>query len=192
MALVTALVVVACGGNDDGSRTATGRCGFDGGRRCQPESQRVDRARPSFTNPTDITNPLFPSSRLTQVLQLGEEEGKPSRVEATRISTDGWSIALDYFAQADDGSVWYFGEAVSNYKDGVIADHEGTWIAGKDGPPGMIMPADPRPGGIYRPENIPGLVFEEDTVKSVGATVDGRLAVPLTDVGGDEDRETLG
>ncbi len=82
-------------------------------------------------------------------------------------------VALDYFAQADDGSVWYFGEAVSNYKDGVVADHEGSWIAGKDGPPGMIMPAHPKRGDVYRPENIPGLVFEEDTVQSAGATVDG-------------------
>jgi len=195
--LVTALVVVACGGNDDKPRAATARCGFDGGARCQPERRRVDRAKPSFTNPTDITNPLFPSTGLTQVIQLGEEERKPSRVEATRLPTTKtieWNgrrvetvvqqyvafldrrmveVALDYFAQADDGSVWYFGEAVSNYKDGDVADHEGTWTAGKDGPPGMIMPAHPKRGDVYRPENIPALVFEEDTVQSVGATVDG-------------------
>jgi hypothetical protein len=197
IALVTALVAGACGGNDDGPGAATGRCGFDGGARCQPESRRVDRSKPSFSHPTRITNPLFPVTGLTQVLQLGEEEGKPSRVEVTRLPTTKtieWNgrrvetvvqqfvayldrriieVALDYFAQADDGSVWYFGEAVSNYKDGVIADNEGTWLAGKDGPPGMIMPAHPEAGDVYRPENVPGLVFEEDTVKSVGETVDG-------------------
>lgn len=26
--------------------------------------------------------------------------------------------------------------------DGVLDNHDGTWLAGKDGPPGMIMPAD--------------------------------------------------
>jgi len=37
----------------------------------------------------------------------------------------------------------------------------------------MIMPADPRIGNVYRPENIPGLVFEEVTVKSIDETVGG-------------------
>ena len=31
----------------------------------------------------------------------------------------------------------------------------------------MIMPADPKVGDVYRPENIPGFVFEEVTVKAV-------------------------
>ncbi len=82
-------------------------------------------------------------------------------------------VATDFFAQADDGSVWYFGEDVANYVDGVLDNTDGTWLAGKDGPPGMIMPADPHVGDVYRPENIPGFVFEEVTVKSVTETVDG-------------------
>ena len=32
-------------------------------------------------------------------------------------------VARDYYAQADDGSVWYFGEDVDNYEDGVVVDH---------------------------------------------------------------------
>ena len=82
-------------------------------------------------------------------------------------------VAFDFFAQAVDGSVWYFGENVDNYVNGVVANHSGTWLAGKDGPPGMIMPADPQVGDVYRPENIPGLVFEEVTVKAIGKTVPG-------------------
>ena len=158
---------------------------------------RVDLAEPTFSDPTSITNPLFPISDLTQVLQLGEEAGEQLRHEVTlldetktvewngqRVETlvsqfvaygDGRILeaALDYFAQADDGSVWYFGEDVDNYEDGVVANHEGTWLAGRDGPPGMIMPADPQVGDVFRPENIPGLVFEEVTVTSVGDTVAG-------------------
>ena len=57
--------------------------------------------------------------------------------------------------------MWYFGEQVDNYVDGALDNHDGTWLAGRDGPPGMIMPARPRVGDVYRPENIPGLVFEE-------------------------------
>jgi hypothetical protein len=162
-----------------------------------PEGDRVDRARPSFTDPTRITNPRFPVAGLTQVLQLGHEGGKPLRVEVTRLPrprTIEWDgrrvgtvasqfvayldgriqeVAVDYFAQADDGSVWYFGEDVANYRDGTVADHDGSWLAGRDGPPGMIMPADPREGDVYRSENIPGLVFEQDTVRSTTGTVDG-------------------
>jgi hypothetical protein len=32
-------------------------------------------------------------------------------------------VALDYAAQGDDGSVWYFGEHVDNYKNGAVSDH---------------------------------------------------------------------
>lgn len=44
----------------------------------------------------------------------------------------------------------------------------------------MIMPGDPQIGDVYRPENIPGLVFEEVTVK----TVDMRVAGPYGPVEG--------
>jgi hypothetical protein len=161
------------------------------------DEARVDRARPGFPDPTRITNPRFPVAGLTQVLQLGHESGKPLRVEVTRLPRtrsfewDGRrvdtvasqfvaylggrirEVAIDYFAQAGDGSVWYFGEDVANYEDGTVADHDGSWLAGKDGPPGMIMPAEPRAGDVYRSENIPGLVFEQDTVRSTTGTVDG-------------------
>ena len=82
-------------------------------------------------------------------------------------------VARDWYGQADDGSVWYFGEDVFNYDEGILADTGGTWLAGKDGPVAMIMPANPEVGNVYRPENIPGLVFEEVTIKTVGLTVEG-------------------
>jgi hypothetical protein len=162
-----------------------------------PEGERADLAVPSFSDPTDVTNPLFPIGELHSALLLGKAEGKPLRVETTLLpgtKTIDWNgsqvetlesqyvafldgrlheVALDWYAQADDGSVWYLGEDVFNYEHGVIADTEGTWLAGREGPAAMIMPADPRVGDVYRPENAPGRVFEEVTVKSVGRTVDG-------------------
>jgi hypothetical protein len=89
-------------------------------------------------------------------------------------------IALDRYAQADDGSVWYLGEDVFDYDKGVVSATEGTWLAGREGPAAMIMPAHPKVGDVYRPENAPGIVFEEVTVKSVGKTVTG----PRGSVGG--------
>jgi hypothetical protein len=37
----------------------------------------------------------------------------------------------------------------------------------------MIMPGHPKVGDVYRTENIPGVAFEQVTVKRVGVTVDG-------------------
>src|SRR5215218_2140396 len=164
-----------------------------------PQSERVDLSMPTFSDPTNVTNPLFPVSKQESVLMLGHVDGKPFRTEVTllpetriiewqgqQVETlvsqyvaylDGriHEVAYDLYAQADDGSVWYFGEDVFNFEDGAIVDTHGTWIAGKDGPAAMIMPADPKVGDVYRPENIPGFVFEEVTVKSVDKRLEGPL-----------------
>jgi hypothetical protein len=164
-----------------------------------PESARVDLSMPNFSDPTNVTNPLFPVSKQDSVLMVGHVDGKPFRTEVTllpetriiewqgkRIETlvsqymaylDGriQEVAYDLYAQADDGSVWYFGEDVADFEDGAIVTKEGTWLVGKDGPAAMIMPADPKVGDAYRTENTPGIAFEEVTVKAVGKTLDGPL-----------------
>ncbi len=147
---------------------------------------------PSFTHPIEITNPFYPISLISHTIELGQEEGKPARLEVTLLPdtkmiawggqqtesrvvqfvahTDGKlvEVAYDYFAQADDGSVYYMGEDVSNYEDGKIADHEGSWLAGKDGaPPSLIMPAHPEVGQVFNPENLPGVVYETDEILSL-------------------------
>ena len=161
-------------------------------------AKRVDLVAPPFSRPTTITNPLFPISRLASVVLNGKVDGKAFRTETTLLADTRiieWSpgqcvktlvsqytayldgriqeVALDFYAQADDGSVWYFGEDVYNYKRGVVADTSGTWLAGKEGPAAMIMPANASVGVVNRPENIPGLVWEEVAVKTVGRTVSG-------------------
>lgn len=51
---------------------------------------------------------------------------------------------FDWYAQDKDGNVWYLGEAVDNYVDGVFANHGGSWEWGVDGAlPGIMMWADP-------------------------------------------------
>ncbi|MBC7790760.1 MAG: hypothetical protein H7Z74_12500 [Anaerolineae bacterium] len=164
-----------------------------------PRSQRVDLVTPTFSNPTSITNPLFPISSLSQVILVGFVDGVPFRTETTLLpGTRGIDlgygvvqtltseyvaylgrrieeVALDWYGQADDGSVWYFGEDVFNYEDGRVADTDGTWLACRDGPVAMIMPAIPRVRDVYRPENLFPLVFEEVAVTAVGQTVAGPL-----------------
>jgi hypothetical protein len=166
-------------------------------RRLAPDSQRVDLTVPTFSDPTKVTNPLFPISRLKSVVILGEVAGEPLKVETTLLpetKTVDWNgqrieclqsqflaylkgriteSAVDLYAQADDGSVWYFGEDVVDYEKGLAATTEGTWIVGVDGPGAMIMPAHPKIGNVYRTENIPGVAWEEVSVKRTDKTVQG-------------------
>ena len=165
-----------------------------------PDAQRVDLVAAAFSNSTHVNNPLFPISNLRSVVLNGQVDGKAFRVETTLLPETQiieWvpgqcvkvlvsqyvayingrldEVALDFYAQADDGSVWYFGEDVYNYADGVIADTAGTWRAGKEGPAAMIMPGQPKVGDAHRPENIPGLVFEEVAINQVNQSVAGPL-----------------
>lgn len=162
-----------------------------------PESLRVDLIQPSFTDPTDASNPLFPVGRLDRAVLLGRADGEHFRSETTRlrgtktIIIDGkpvetlisqyvaWvdrrihEVALDWYGQDDEGNVWYFGEDVFNYEDGVVVDTDGTWLAGEDGPVAMIMPEDPQVGDVWRPENACPIVFEEVTALETAVTVAG-------------------
>jgi hypothetical protein len=187
------------GDGDSAERPATIAQPALADERLAPQSSRVDLDSPRFSHPTSVSNPLFPVSQQKSVLLLGRVDGKPFRTEVTllpetrivewqgrRVETlvsqyvaflDGriHEVAYDLYAQDDDGAVWYFGEDVFNFGDGVITDTHGTWLAGRDGPAAMIMPAEPKVGDVYRPENIPGLVFEEVTVKAVGRRLAGSL-----------------
>jgi len=163
-----------------------------------PHDRRVDTGTPVFSRPTEFTNPLHPSTTVDQAIYGGQVSGAPFRTEVTLLPAAHKTIrlrgrdlpavtvqyfalaggriqevAIDRFAQADDGSVWYLGEDVFDYKHGVVADTEGTWMAGAHAPPAMIMPARPAVGAVYRPENAPGVVFEEVTVTSAGVAVRG-------------------
>jgi hypothetical protein len=147
---------------------------------------------PAFTNPTNITNPFYPVSNTKHSITLGVDDGDAYRSEVVLLPTTrtiAWAggvtqarvsqysayrngdlieVAYDFFAQADNGDLYYFGEDVFNYEDGVVVDNHGTWLAGQDGaPPGLIMPANPVVGQVFYPENFAPLVWEEATVVSL-------------------------
>jgi hypothetical protein len=95
------------------------------------------------------------------VVEVKEFEGG-ELVERTR----------DYFAQRDDGSVWYFGEKVDDYEDGKVVGHDGQWFAGRNGArPGLYMPAGVRVGQTFEQERAPGVAEDRSTVVAVGQTV---------------------
>lgn len=76
----------------------------------------------------------------------------------------------DWFAQDDEGTVWYFGEDTTAYEDGV-ASTEGAWEAGIDGAlPGIVMPASPTVSDTgYRQEYLAGEAEDMGQVIEVGA-----------------------
>jgi hypothetical protein len=174
-----------------------------------PDIARVDLAVPRFSRPTVVDNPLFPVSKQRSVVFVGHVDGKPFRTEVTLLPGTriiDWAgqrietlvsqytaylggriqeVAYDLYAQADDESVWYFGEDVADLEQGSIATKEGTWLAGKDGPAQMIMPGDPQVGDVFRTENIPGIAFEQVTVKSRGQQLQGPLG-PVSGMVGEE------
>jgi hypothetical protein len=164
-----------------------------------PDAARRDLVAAPFSDPTSVTNPLFPIAELDSAILNGHVDGKVFHTETTLLPftriiewTPGRCVrvlvsqymafldgrlqetAIDLYAQADDGSVWYLGESVFDYAaNGLIITTEGTWQAGIDGPFAMIMASDPQVGDVNRAENIPGNSFEEVEVTKIDQTFDG-------------------
>lgn len=81
-------------------------------------------------------------------------------------------VSRNYFAicpQTRD--VFYFGEDVDNYKDGRVANHDGSWLAGVNGNrPGLIMPGAPKRGMKYYQEIAPGVAMDRAEIESLEET----------------------
>ena len=93
-------------------------------------------------------------------------------------SLDGEVVedTLDWFAQDNQGNVWYLGEDSKDFEGGVLVSTEGSWEAGVDGAlAGMIMPVVLTPGLVYHQEFALGIAEDMARIMGVGATV----TVPL-------------
>ena len=78
-------------------------------------------------------------------------------------------VSLNYFAIcAENKSVYYFGEAVDNYKNGKLANHSGAWRHGSAGAvAGLVMPSLPLIGARYYQEVAPGAAMDRAEITSV-------------------------
>ena len=127
----------------------------------------------NFVNPLNITwataNPFMPLvPGLVKIFESGDETITVTVTKRTReimgitaivvsdiVEEDGELIEVtdDWFAQDMDGNVWYMGEHVLNYEDGVIADLDGSFEAGVDyARAGILVRAVQQVGDIYRQE----------------------------------------
>jgi hypothetical protein len=86
-----------------------------------------------------ITVTVLPDKRLV--------DGIAATVVHDRATVDGrvTEDTYDWFAQDDDGNVWYLGEATTAYDADGSTSTEGSWQSGVHGASaGLVMPAKPR------------------------------------------------
>ncbi len=152
-------------------------------------SDPVDLDPADFT--TEIDNPYWPMSPGSKwVYQEGDTQGTnqkvvikvtnktkliangiTARVIRDTVSEDGVPVEItdDWYAQDKVGNIWYLGEYVTNYENGKVVDHAGSFEAGVDGAlPGIAMPANPKPGMSYRQEYYKGVAEDRAAVITVG------------------------
>ena len=97
--------------------------------------------------------------------------GIEARVVRDTATQDGVAVEAtdDWYAQDGKGNIWYLGEYVTNYSDGKVVDHAGSFEAGVGGAlAGVAMPADPVAGMSYRQEYSKGEAEDRGAVVTVG------------------------
>jgi hypothetical protein len=145
----------------------------------------------NFHNPLIIDNKYFPLKPGTTFIYKGTKEGEPTRdtfqitskvKEIAGISTREIRDNLytkgvltettqDWFAQDDDGNVWYMGEFTTDFTN-KENPNEGSWQAGvKGGKAGIIMEAQPKVGDTYQQEFLKGVAEDKATVLSLNEKI---------------------
>lgn len=180
-------------GEQLGARLALCRATGEG-RYDPPEFRRPG----NFVDPLEIgrsvrPNPFFPlvpgsqwvyrgGGEVTTVEVLAERKviaGVPCITVHDVVEEDGVVIedTLDWYAQQEDGTVWYCGELSQELEGGELVSLEGSWRAGRDrARAGVIMEASPRVGDVYRQEFALGEA--EDAAEVLSLT--GSATVPAT------------
>ncbi len=102
-----------------------------------------------------VTNEGTEVIRVTTRTATVTIDGVDCRLVRDVVRLDGELVedTDDWYAQHRNGDVWYFGEIARNYEEGMLTDLDGSWRSGVDGArPGIVMPANPQPGQVYRQE----------------------------------------
>jgi hypothetical protein len=125
-----------------------------------------------FSESTLITHPLMPLVPGTvftfagggEVITVAVTAGTKTILgvscvvvrDTVRVGGEVTEDTYDWYAQDDDGDVWYFGEDTKEFEHGELVSTEGSWEAGVDGAkPGIVMHAtQPMPGVPYRQEYL--------------------------------------
>ena len=89
------------------------------------------------------------------------------------IDGDLAEVSRNYFARdSNTGNIYYFGEDVNFYENGVLTGHEGSWRAGVDGAlPGLAMPSLFLLGAKYFQEVAPGSALDRAKHDEMGIDI---------------------
>ena len=82
-------------------------------------------------------------------------------------------VSRNYFAISErTNAVFYFGEEVDIYRNGVITSHEGGWLAGVGGARfGLMMPGLPLLGSRFYQEIAPGVAMDRARIVALADTL---------------------
>jgi hypothetical protein len=105
--------------------------------------------------------------------------GKPltvvTRVMEEREFEDGEivEVSRNWIARCvETSNIFYFGEEVDDFEDGVLVGHHGEWRAGVDGAqPGLLMPGSFLLGARYFQEQAPDVAEDQGTNARMGFAV---------------------
>lgn len=145
---------------------------------------------------TTGTNPYFILQPSYQLVFTGVEDDEPLNVTVTvgndtKVVGDGIvtrvveervvnsetgelkEFTKDYYAICEQtNSIFYFGEDVSNYENGKLIDHEGSWLHGSNNATaGLIMPGTILLGSRYYQEIAPNVAIDKAEIVSMNQTV---------------------
>ena len=112
---------------------------------------------------------------ITVLNETKKVDGVETRVVEERETKGGKlvEVARNYFAISKrTNDVFYFGEDVDMYKDGKIANHDGSWLSGVNGSKfGLMMPGRVLLHSRYYQEVAPNIAMDRATIVSVTETV---------------------
>jgi hypothetical protein len=146
----------------------------------------------SFTPGAPVTNTFFPLPVGRTLTYTGTKDGQTQRdvvtiTNETKVILGVQTIVVrdvadhngtllektdDWYAQDNQGNVWYLGEDTAAFGKNGKVDTSGSWQAGVNGAvPGIIMEADPQIPDAYRQEFLAGEAEDTAWVVDRGETV---------------------
>ena len=163
---------------------------ISGSIRLSAEGVSIPFNKSNFHNSLKIDNMYLPLIPGVTMIYNGTSDGDPTRdvfvvtndtkeilgITARVVHDDGYTkgkheeTTNDWFAQDDNGNVWYMGEFTTDLSN--KGSHEGSWEAGvKGAKAGIVMEAKPNVGDTYNQEFAKGVAEDKGTVLSLNETV---------------------
>jgi hypothetical protein len=112
---------------------------------------------------------------ITVLNETRDVNGTETRVIEERETLGGElaEISRNFFAICEEtNSVFYFGEEVDDYENGILIAHEGAWLAGEGAnKAGVIMPGTILLGARYYQEIAPDIALDRAEIIDMGEVI---------------------